>query len=122
EAISETSLLQIVAIDIGNLQLATPARLQLLDDVEHVRRVDVNARHGIVALRLGRLLFNTHDAFALQLGDAVAVRVVDLLESDPRPVGMAVGLADHGSEWIEKDIVTKDDGAAHVLAEQRRQA
>src|SRR4029079_11720800 len=49
----ETSLLRVVAVDVGDLELAPRGRLEALDHVEDVRREAVEPDHGLVGGRRG---------------------------------------------------------------------
>ena len=83
----------VVVVHVGDFEFAAAGRLQGLDDSEHVRRVDVDSDHREVTLRVGlRLLLNADDFVALQFRDAVAFRILHLLEPDPGPVRPAVRL------------------------------
>ena len=70
---------------VGDLELAAGAGRDGLDALEDGRREEVHAHQGEVAARLGRLLDEPRDAaVAVELGDAVALRVGDLLQEDER--------------------------------------
>src|SRR5438309_11753404 len=76
----EPALLQIVSIDIGDFQFTAPAGLERLDHGKHVGRVNVNAGHRAIALRMQRFFFNIDDLVSAQLGDAVSARIGYTLE------------------------------------------
>ena len=70
---------------VGDLELAAGAGRDGLHAVEDGRGEEVHADQGEVAARLGRLLDEPrHVPVAVELGDAVALRVGDLLQQDER--------------------------------------
>ena len=93
DAVAQPALLQIVIVDVGDFQLAAPARLQRPDHLEDIRRIEIDAGDGIIALRVGRLLLDTDDLAIAELGHAVALRIGHLFERDPGPVRLLVGRA-----------------------------
>src|SRR5262245_46372739 len=62
DAIAEAALFEVVTVDVGDLQFAAAAGLQRLDESENVRRIDVDAGDGAVALGFGRLFFDVDDS------------------------------------------------------------
>src|SRR5262249_17827424 len=77
--IPKPSLPQVMAVDVGDFQLPPAARLQRLDHVENVRRIEVDPGYREIALRLLWLFLDADNAVAAEFRDAVALRVVDLL-------------------------------------------
>src|SRR5262252_6900190 len=90
---------------------------------QHVERlvVEVDAGDGEPALRLLRLLDDADDAVARDLGDAVAARVVDLLDQDLGAARLlAVRLRERRDRFFE-DVVAQDHGQPPAAPEAPRQ-
>ena len=121
---AQLPLLQVDAVDVGDLQLAARRRPQRLGDGHHVAVVEIEADHGQVGPGRGRLFLDGNGpAFGIDLHHAVALGILD--RSSRRsvaPLG-ADGLAQQlGQAVTVKDIVAQDqaDGIAgdELLADQ----
>src|SRR5213075_1717368 len=103
--------------DVADLQLAARGRPQRRDDVVHALVVEVDARDGRGALRMLRFLDDAQDAAANNFGDAVATRVVYLLDQDLRAGRLrAIRLRERANRALE-DVVTEDDREAPATSE-----
>src|SRR5215831_10918451 len=108
-------------VDVGDLQLAARRRFQARDHVMDGLVVEVDAGDSEPALRLLRLLDDADDAVARDLGDAVAARVVDLLDQDLGAARLlAVRLRERRDRFFE-DVVAQDHGQPPAAPEAPRQ-
>ena len=86
-------------VDVGNLELAARRWLDGLRDRDDVLVVEVEARHGEVGLRCGGLFLEAHSlAFLVELDDAVALGVADVVGKDGRTVWLGGRALHHDGE------------------------
>ena len=111
-------------VDVGDLELTACRWLYRLRDVDDVLIVEIEACHGEIRLRLGWLLLEAHSlAFLVELDDAVALRVADVVGKDRRAVRLRGRALHHDSEVRAiEDIVAQDERTAlarkELLADQ----
>ena len=131
EAVDDV-VLHIAAIDVGvidvrDLELAPPGRLERLDDVEDAGVVHVDADHGV--LRRGVLGLLTDVQNAAVLDDrhaevAQVLRILHLLEQHPCATLLTLEVLDVRRERVLQDVVAEHDQelvAVHeVLGEAKR--
>ncbi len=83
----EAALLEVAAVEVGDLELAADARPQIGGELADVRAVEVEPRHCEGALGPCRLLLDRECApVAVELDDAVALRVAHPVAEDPGAV------------------------------------
>ena len=113
-------------VDVGDLELAARRGLDLLCDSDDVLVVEVKARHGEVRLRRGWLFLEAHGLAPLvELDDAVALRVADVVGEDRRAVRLCGrALHHHGEVGAVEDVVAQDERTAlareELLPDQER--
>ena len=113
------------AVDrLGDLQLAAPGGLQGACRIEDRWTEEVDPDQRQVGGRVLRLLDQPNDAVAVQLGDAVGARVVDLREQDQR-VGLRLAKGGHeAGDPLREQVVAQvhDEGrvAEEVLGGEHR--
>lgn len=121
-------LLQVHLVERGDLQLASGRGLDLVRLGRHVARVEVQAGDGVGALGLGRLLLDGDGPpLAVELHDAEALGVVDVVAEDRGAAGLCVL---HGARQVAgqavavEDVVAEHQGARlagdEVLADGER--
>ena len=115
----EAAVGDVVVEHVGDLELAAARREQVVDDRERVRAEEVDADRDQVALRLVGLLLEADDpAVRVELGDAEALRVRDLVEQRARAVRPALELGgDVGQGRAAQDVVA-EDAAERVVAHE----
>ena len=98
---------------VGDLELAPRRRLDRARGVEDVRAEEVDADQRHVRRRVLRLFHQADDAIAVELGDAVVPRVVDLGEEEERVVVAAAEGVDELGDAVAKEVVAQvhDEGA-----------
>ncbi len=107
--VGHRALLDVGIIHIRDLQLPTPGRLQGTDDVKHLTVVHVNPNDRQVALGLGWLLLDPHDAAIFDLGHTEPLWIGHLLEQNLGPVALSEELSHGTSNVVLDDVVTQDD-------------
>lgn len=113
-------------VDVGDLELTARRWLYRLRDVDDVLVVEIEARHGKVGLWLGWLLLEAHGlALLVELDDAVALGVADIVGKDRRAVRLRGRALHHDSEVRAiEDIVAQDERTAlareELLTDQER--
>ena len=108
-------------VDGGDLQLTAGTGLDVLGDIYHLVRVEVQAHDGVVALGLGRLLFDGEAvALLVELGHAVAFGVGDpVAEDGGLPLGsIRDGLLEHRDEAAAVEDVVAQHEAGAVVADE----
>lgn len=111
-------------VDVGDLELTARRWLYRLRDIDDVLVVEIEARHGKVGLWLGWLLLEAHGlALLVELDDAVALGVADIVGKDRRAVRLRGRALHHDSEVRAiEDIVAQDERTAlarkELLADQ----
>lgn len=101
-------------VDVGDLELTAGRRLYRLGDRDDVFVVEIEARHGEIRLRLGWLFLEAHGlAFLVELDDAVAFGVADVVGKDRRAVRLRGRALHHDGEvGAVEDVVAQDEGTA----------
>ena len=113
-------------VDVGDLELTARRRLDLLRDSDDVLVVEVKTRHGKVGLRRGWLFLEAHGLAPLvELDDAVALRIADVVGEDRRAVRLCGrALHHHGEVGAVEDVVAQDERTAlareELLPDQER--
>lgn len=94
-------------VDVGDLELTAGRRLYRLGDRDDVLVVEIEARHGKVGLWLDWLLLEAHGLTLLvELDDAVALGVADIVGKDRRAIRLrSRALHHHGEVGAIEDIV-----------------
>ncbi len=109
-------------VDGRDLQFAAGRGLDALGDLHDLVGVEVDARDGVVALRLGRFLFDAHAvALAVEFGHAVALRVADPVAEDGG-LALLLGRPDRfqqqGCEAHAVEDVVSQDQAGAIAADE----
>ncbi len=109
-------------VDARDLQFAAGGGLDALSYLHDLVGVEVDARDGVVALRLGRLLLDAEAvAVFVKLGHAVALRVADPVAEDGGLGGVILRLAE-GSGFFASLRMTRNvpvtGGVCHRFAKQ----
>ena len=101
-------------VDVRDLELTTCRRLYRLGDVDDILVVEIEARHGEIRLRLGWLLLKAHGlALLVELDDAVALGVADIVGKDRRTIRLRGRALHHDSEvGAVEDVIPQDERAA----------
>ena len=106
---------QVHPVEVGNLQLAAGRRLHPMRLGGHVARVEVEAGDGVGALgALGLLLDGDGPALRIELHDAEALGVVDVVAEDRGPTGLCVldGARQVARQAVAvEDVVAEHEGA-----------
>ena len=111
----QRSLLQVHLVERGDLQLAARGRLDLMRLGGHVARVEVQAGDGVGALgALGLLLDGDGTALAVELDDAEALGVVDVVAEDRGPPRLSV--MDGARQMTAEAVAVEDVVAQHQRA------
>lgn len=102
--------LQVHLVERGDLQLASGRRLNLMRLGGHVARVEVESGDSVGALGLrGLLLDGDGPALAVELHDAEALGVVDVVAEDRGAAGLCVL---HGARQVAGQAVAVEDVVA----------
>lgn len=108
-------LLQVHPVEVGDLQLAAGRGLDPMGLGGHVARVEVQAGDGVGALGLGGLLLDGDcAALAVELHDAEALGVVDVVAEDRGPprIGVLDGARQVAGQAVAvEDVVAEHQGA-----------
>ena len=112
-------LLQVEAVEVGDLVLAAGGRLQGRGLGRHRVVVEVEAGHGIVALGArGLLLQRDHAARAVELDHAVGTGVLHVVAKDARALPDGGGTPQHGREALAvEQVVAQDEAPGAALQE-----
>lgn len=103
-------LLQVHPVEVGDLQLAAGRGLHPMRLGGHVARVEVQAGDGVGALGLGGLLLDGDGpALAVELHDAEALGVVDVVAEDRGAARLCVL---HGARQVARKAVAVEDVVA----------
>ena len=111
-------------VDVGNLELTAGRRLYRLRDIDDILVVEIEARHGKIRLWLGWLFLEAHGlAFLVELDDAVALGVADVVGKDRRAVRLRGRALHHDGEvGAVEDVVAEHERTAlaceELLADQ----
>lgn len=105
---------EIGLVDIGDLELAARGWLDGLRNRDDVLVVEVEACHGVVGLRCGGLFLEAHSlAFLVELDDAVALGVADVVGKDGRTVWLGGRALHHDGEvGAVEDVIAEDERTA----------
>lgn len=111
---------QIHAVQIRDLQLATRARLHPLRVLDHVLVVEIQAGHRVMRLRTGRLLLDRHGLpILIELDHAIPFRIVHVIAEHARtPAGL--GLRDRATQRRAQTIAVEDVVTQHQRARLAR--
>ena len=113
-------------VDVGDLEFTTGRRLYRLRDIDDVLVVEVKSRHSKVGLRLSWLFLKAHGlALLVELDDAVALGVADVVGKDRRAIRLCGRTLHHHSEvGAVEDVVAQDERTAlareELLPDQER--
>ena len=108
-------LLQVHLVERGDLQLAAGRGLHPMRLGGHVARVEVQSGDGVGALGLGGLLLDGDGtALAVELHDAEALGIVDVVAEDRGPTGLCV--LDGARQVARKTVAVEDVVAEHERA------
>lgn len=112
----QAAVLQVHAVEVGDLELAARRGLYLLGELAHAAVVEVQAGHGVGALGVLRLLLDRDGVVVpVELHDAEALRVVDVVaEHGGAPVGL--GLLDGAAQVARQPVAEEDVVAQHERA------
>ena len=108
-------LLQVHPVEVGDLQLASGRRLDLVGLGGHVARVEVQAGDGVGALgALGLLLDGDGPPLPVELHDAEALGVVHVVAEDRGATGLCV--LDGARQVARQPVAVEDVVAEHECA------
>lgn len=113
-------------VDVGDLEFTARRWLYRLGDIDDVLIVEIKTRHGEIRLWLGWLFLEAHSlALLVELDDAVALGVADVVGKDRRAVRLRGRALHHDGEvGAIEDIVAQDERTAlareELLADQER--
>lgn len=112
--------IQIHAVQVRDLQLATRARLHPLRVLDHVLVVEIQAGHRVMRLRTGRLLLDRHGLpILIELDHAIPLRIIDIIAEHARaPAGL--GLRDRATQRRAQAIAVEDVVTQHQRARLAR--
>ena len=115
----QPALLEVDAIDVGDLQLAARRRLECGGDVDHVVVVEVQPGDREVALRLARLLLDADRASRrVELDHAVALGVEHVVGEHRRARAVRVGGAQLRLQIVAPEQVVAQHQAARARADE----
>lgn len=111
---------QVHAVQIRDLQLATRARPDLFRVFDYMLVVEVQAGHRVMRLRMGRLLLDGHGLLTLvELDHAVTLRIVDIIAEHARALA-GLGLRDRATQSRTQTIAVEDVVSQHQRARLAR--
>ena len=118
----EQAVLQVHAVEVGDLELAAGGGDDALGAPAHVARVEVQAGDGVARLRvLGLLLDGDGVEGLVELHDAEALRVVDVVAEhggEPLRLGVLHRAAEVPSQAVAvEDVVAEDERAGLASGE-----
>ena len=101
-------------VDVGDLELTACRWLYRLRDVDDVLVIEIEACHGEIRLWLGWLFLEAHSLAPLvELDDAVALGVADVVGKDRRAVRLRGRALHHDGEvGAVEDVVAQDERTA----------
>mgnify|MGYP000172639273 CR=1 FL=1 len=110
---------EVSLIDVGDLELAARAGLEVFGDVDDAVVVEVEAGDGVAALGLDGLLFEADGAAVLvEFDDAVALGIVHRVGEDGGAVAAGAGGAQAAGEVVAvEEVVAEHEGAGAVADE-----
>ncbi|OIQ75685.1 hypothetical protein GALL_426430 [mine drainage metagenome] len=115
----QAALLQIDAVDVGDLQFAARRGLEAGGDVEHLLVVEIQSGDGMAALRSGRFFFQAHGAsLRIELDHAVALGVVHVIGEHGGAALPGVGLLHLMLEVVAPEQVVAQHQAARRVADE----
>ena len=115
----ELSLLEVEAVEVGDLEFAAGRGLEVAGQIDDLVVVEVEAGDGVVGLGLLRLFFEAkHFAAGVELGNAVALGVMNMVGEDRCAGAALVGAAEDLVEVVAvEDVVTQHQGRVVVADE-----
>ena len=118
----QVASVQILLVDGGNLQFAACRGLDVLGNIHHTVRIEIEAHDGIVRLRvLGFLLDAQTVAVGIELGHAIALGVVDIIAEHgglALLLGALDGILQHAGESAAVEDVVAQHEAGTVVADE----
>src|SRR5262245_5471517 len=115
----ELAVVEVRLVDVRDLQLAAVRGLEVAGDLHHLLVVEVQARDGPARPRVEWLLLYAERAeVAVELDDAVALRVVDLVGEDIGTFLEAGGAGEEVLEVVAVEEVVAEDQAAGAAGEE----
>src|SRR5690606_26966080 len=104
-------LFEIQAVQISDLELTASRRLERSSELAGIRVVEVKPRHGVVTLRLSRLLFNADDSPSrIELHHTVCRRILGEVAKDGCPRLTRVSTTQEPREPVaEEDVVAEHE-------------
>ena len=107
----ELARLHVVAVDIGDLELAAGRGLDRRGDIDHVRPVEIEpGRRPVRLRRLGLFLDRNRALLLVELDDAVALGIVDPIGEDGGAARELAGLLQDLAETMaEEEIVAEHE-------------
>ena len=116
---AELAALEVPAVDVGDLELATGRGFQLLGDLNDLGVIEVDAGDGVAGFGFGGFLFK-RDGFAVgvELDDAVALGIEDGVGEDGGARGVGGGVAEGFGEVVAVEDVIAEDEAAVLAGEE----
>ena len=118
--------LQIGLVDGSDFQFAPGAGPDRLGNLDDLLVVEIQARHRIAALGLAGLFFDAdRAALRIELHHSIALRVLDMVGEDRRPLRLGIGRAQEGDEVVTvEQVVAQHQGtgraADEALTDQER--
>ena len=109
--------LQVEAVQVRDLQLAARRWLEAARQLHHLAVVEIQARHCVIALGLGRFFFQReHLALLVELRHAIALGVGDMVG---KHAGACIALHGTAQQLVEimavEDVVAQHQGAGRTV-------
>jgi len=115
----EQALVEVCAVDVGDLEFAARGGFDAAGDVDDALVVEVQAGDRVVGFRFGGLLLDGEGLTGVvEVDDAVAFRVAHLVREHGGALGAAVGVLHQVGEVVAvEDVVAQHEGAG-VLGDE----
>ncbi len=120
--IHHLTTLYIGVVDVGDFELASARRFELIDNVENVRGVHVDPDHSQVRGWVLWLFYDVFDPVAVSFRNAVFPRMIDFFQKDAGTFLLLFEGLDRRLDALLEDIVTEHDDHFVVTRELTGQA
>ena len=124
EALSEQchiqlAILEVDAVEVGDLELATCGWLQILRVLYDTVIIEVETRYTVVGLRVLRLLLDGDGLSVLVEGDDTeTLRIIDIVAEDGRAGFLRCGLAECLLEAVAREDVVSEDHRDRIVTDE----
>ena len=113
----EIAGLDVGVVHVGDFQFVALRGPEPADIVEHALIVEIDAAHGIVARRHGRLFVDPDDARSVERRHPEAFGIRNLLEEDSRSRRLFFKAARVGPDVVLEDVVAEHDADPVAVGE-----